>query len=86
MKVLAENFKGIEFIRISKLPEEQKKQITQSLPSDHIIKILRENELLVDCVQFKHYEQWFTNHFDKQPKANGVVNPSESKVLKVSVD
>ena len=86
MKVLAENFKGIEFIRISKLPEEQKKQITQSLPSDHIIKILRENELLVDCVQFKHYEKWFAQHFAKQPKSNGTMNPTESKTSKVQID
>jgi len=43
MKVLAENYKGIEFIRISRLPEEQKQLITQSLPSDQVIKILKEN-------------------------------------------
>lgn len=86
MKVLAENFKGIAFIRISKLPEEQKKQITQSLPSDHIIKILRENELLVDCVQFKHYEQWFGQHFAAQPKSNVATIPTENKTLKVRVD
>ncbi len=86
MKVLAENFKGIEFIRISKLPEEQKKQITQSLPSDQIIKILRENELLVDCVQFKHYQQWFVQHFAKQSKSNGSTTPTESKTLKIQVD
>ncbi|MBX2942544.1 MAG: hypothetical protein KF860_09380 [Cyclobacteriaceae bacterium] len=66
MKVLTENYKGIEFIRISKLPDEQRKQIVQALPSDKIIKILRDNELLTDCVQFKHYEAWFDQNFKEE--------------------
>lgn len=66
MKVLAENYKGIEFIRISRLPEEQRKQIVEALPSDNIIKILRDNELLVDCVQFRHYEAWFDKYFKEE--------------------
>lgn len=76
MKVLAENYKGIEFIRISKLPEEQRKQIAQALPSDNIIKILRENELLTDCVQFKHYEAWFEQQYKKSP------SPAKTEAVK----
>lgn len=79
MKVQAENYKGIEFIRISKLPEEQRKQIVQALPSDNIIKILRENELLMDCVQFKHYEAWLEQQYKRVPstdKAEVVKNNS----------
>ena len=59
MKVSAENYKGIEFVRLSRLPEDQKVLLLQSLTSDKIIKILRENELLTDCVQYKHYEAWY---------------------------
>lgn len=61
-----ENFKGIEFIQISKLPEEQRKLIVLALPSDNIIKILKENELLTDCVQYKHYEEWYGAQFKVQ--------------------
>ncbi len=63
MKVQAENYKGIDFVRISKLPEDQKTAIAQTIASDKIIKILRENELLVDCIQFKHYELWYETAF-----------------------
>lgn len=63
MKVLAENYRGIEYVRISKLPDEQKANLVQALPSDKIIRILQENELLTDCVQFKHYEAWYKAHY-----------------------
>lgn len=58
MKVLPEIYKGIEFIRISSLPEEQKAFLLKNLPSDKIIKILRDNVLLNDCIQYKDFLQW----------------------------
>lgn len=78
MKVLAENYKGIEFVRLSKLPEEQKALLVQALPSDHIIKILRENELLTDCVQFKHYDAWYNKCYkpDLVESLNGQQKPT----------
>lgn len=85
MKVLAENYKGIEFIRISKLPEDQRKQIAQALPSDNIIKILRENELLTDCVQFKHYEAWFEQQYKKAPSTDKV-ETVKSNSFKLAMD
>ncbi len=83
MKVLAENYKGIEFIRISKLPEEQREQIVLALPASNIIKILRESELLTDCVQFKHYEAWFDQHYKKEENTNKTTQPVNGKSLKV---
>lgn len=79
MKVLAENYKGIEYVRISKLPDEQKANLVQTLPSDKIIKILRENELLTDCVQFKHYDAWFKSHYK-----NGAISDVESNQFQKS--
>ncbi|HRK53928.1 MAG TPA: hypothetical protein PK185_08435 [Cyclobacteriaceae bacterium] len=83
MKVLAENYKGIEFIRITKLPEEQRKQIVQAIPSDHIIKILRESELLTDCVQFKHYEAWFNQNFKKEATPDQTTVSASSESIKI---
>jgi len=83
MKVLAEIYKGIEFIRISKLPEEQRKQIVQVLPSDSIIKILKESELLTDCVQFKHYEAWFDQQYKKVGDSGQATPLTTSSSLKV---
>ncbi|MEQ8362056.1 MAG: hypothetical protein RH948_04250 [Cyclobacteriaceae bacterium] len=83
MKVLAENYKGIEFIRISKLPEEQRKQIVQALPSDNIIKILRESELLTDCVQFKHYEAWFDQNCKNDETLSQATVPASPNPIKI---
>ncbi|MGE0770389.1 MAG: hypothetical protein AB7K37_01670 [Cyclobacteriaceae bacterium] len=58
MKVAPEIYKGIEFVRISSLPEDQKQLIKSTLSSDKIIKILKENVLLNDCIQYQDYVQW----------------------------
>ncbi|MBS1544749.1 MAG: hypothetical protein JST14_14020 [Bacteroidetes bacterium] len=54
----AENFRGIVYVRISNLPEDQKTQIWQSLERDKIIRIFRENTLLNDCVLYQDYLSW----------------------------
>lgn len=86
MKVLAENYKGIEFVRLSRLPEEQKALLVQALPSDHIIKILRENELLTDCVQFKHYDAWYCKSYKPEPVESLTGQPKLTTPLKVAVN
>ena len=62
-RMSAEIYKGIEFVRISKLPEEQKKQITRTIDHSKIIKILRGKELLSDCVQVIDYAHWMRESF-----------------------
>ncbi len=83
MKVLAENYKGIEFVRLSRLPEVQKALIVKALPSDCIIKILRENELLTDCIQYKHYDAWYAKSF-KTESGTGPQSPILSPKLEVN--
>ncbi|MEI9919279.1 MAG: hypothetical protein WDO14_10825 [Bacteroidota bacterium] len=61
----AEIYKGIEFVRISNLPEEQKLQITRTIDQSKIIKILRGKELLSDCVQVNDYARWMHDSFVK---------------------
>lgn len=63
MRASAENYKGIEFVRISTLPEDQKKMIWTSLKHDKIIKILKNDCLLNDCVQVRDYETWYLEFF-----------------------
>lgn len=69
MRVQPENYKGIVFVRISALPEDQKKNIWHSLGSDKIIKILKDDCLLNDCVQFEDYQNWYV-HFRKHIQVN----------------
>ena len=62
MRAQPENYKGIEFVRISALPEDQKKLIWNSLHEDKIIKILKDDCLLNDCVQFQDYQTWYNQY------------------------
>lgn len=64
-RMSAETYKGIDFVRISQLPEDQKNQITQTIDRSKIIKILRGKELLPDCVQVNDYAHWMKESFNK---------------------
>ncbi|PZR36282.1 MAG: hypothetical protein DI538_14155 [Azospira oryzae] len=58
MKVISESYKGIEFVRISSLDAHEKSLIWQTLGRGKVIKILRDNELLNDCIQYHDYMAW----------------------------
>lgn len=61
LKVATEEFRGIKYVRISSLPDEQRKGIKLALNSGLIIKILREGIILNDCLQYAHYLEWYEN-------------------------
>lgn len=63
MRTQSENYKGIEFVRISALPEDQKQLIWTSLKRDKIIKILKTDCLLNDCIQLRDYEAWYSENY-----------------------
>ncbi len=66
-----EVYKGIEYVRISKLPQEQSVRIQASIPEEKIFKILRDDEVVLeDCVQYRDYQEWFKKSY--QPSVNGV--------------
>ena len=77
----AEIYKGIEFVRISRLPDDQKSQITQTIDRSKIIKILRDKELLPDCVQVNDYDSWMKDTFNKQVSItrDSLITPAVSK-------
>jgi hypothetical protein len=62
MRVDSEIYKGIEYVRISNLPADQKEKISISLHNDKIIKILKEGTLISDCIQYSDYLIWFEEH------------------------
>ena len=88
MKEKAEHYKGIEFIRISKLPSIQRDQLTSTIAKENIIKILMDKELVVDCVQYKHYSSWYDAHYSvevERATASSAEHKKESKpIVKVS--
>jgi len=61
MKVRSKNYKGIEFVQLSELPKEQKEKISESLSEDSLIKILMNETVVSNCIQYKEYEFWFDN-------------------------
>lgn len=62
MRVESELYKGIEYVRVSSLPEDQKEKIKTSLPRDKVIKILKDGSLIEDCIQYTDYLAWFEAH------------------------
>ena len=63
MRAAPEIYKGIEYVRIFSLPDEQKTLLRQTFSRDKIIKILKENSLLSDCIQYTDYVRWYDLNF-----------------------
>ncbi len=66
MKAKPEFYKGIEFIHIPALPADQKEIILASLSPDKVIKILKDDVLLPDCILYSDYLTWF-NAYHQAP-------------------
>lgn len=62
MLVDPEYFKGISFVRISALPIEQKTKIRESFDRALIVKIMRDNALINDCIIYTDYLNWYRAH------------------------
>lgn len=58
MRATSEVYKGIEFVRISSLPEDQKSAIWSSFDREKIIKILKTDALMNDCILYRDYLDW----------------------------
>lgn len=66
-----EVYKGIEYVRVSKLPREQSTLINATFPKEKIFKILMDDEVIIsDCIQYRDYQDWFKKSF--QPSVTGV--------------
>lgn len=63
MKVNSTIFKGIEYVQLSQLPEEQREKILETINRNLIIKIMIDEKIVGNCLQFKDYEVWYENVF-----------------------
>jgi hypothetical protein len=63
MKVKSTIYKGIEFVEIYSLPNEQKQYLLQTIDPELFIKILVDGKLMSQCIQYKDYEEWYDNAF-----------------------
>jgi hypothetical protein len=86
MRLVPENYKGIEFVRISSLPENQRALFWKSFDKHKIIKILMADSLLNDCIQYHDYTEWHSHQFKHEIVSNPtpVASTPLQPVLKVA--
>ncbi|HTH58391.1 MAG TPA: hypothetical protein VL728_20230 [Cyclobacteriaceae bacterium] len=77
MLAASENYKGIKFVRISSLPVDQKNQIWKSIDQTTIIKILKGDTLMNDCVQYKDYLAWYQEIYPPIDGQKPILAPTE---------
>lgn len=53
-----EQYKGIEFVRISSMPREQQLKVWESFDREKIIKIVTQESLMNDCIQYSDFASW----------------------------
>lgn len=67
MKVSSSFYKGIQYIQVSSLPEEQRESLLTTINGDLFIKILVDGRVIGNCLQFKDYEKWFETVYRPTP-------------------
>jgi hypothetical protein len=80
MKISAKNFKGIEFVQLSQLPEDQRSKILETLNRNFLIKILMDGQILGNCLQYKDYEFWYENIFNTKTSSFNIESRKEEAV------
>jgi len=61
MKLEPKVYKGINYIRISDLPEKQKMIYTEDQKEMELIKINTGNQVFYDCILYNVYESWYSS-------------------------
>lgn len=62
MKVDCKVYKGIEYVQLSDLPDDQRQALVQALNPDLYIKILIDGKIVSGCLQYKHYLSWYLEY------------------------
>lgn len=52
-------YKGIEYVQLAELPQEQQARIKESLNEEFFVKILVNGKIYQDCILYKDYSYWF---------------------------
>jgi hypothetical protein len=72
MKVRSKIYRGIEYIQVNELPQPQQEKLLQTLDRDLFIKILIDEKIVSQCIQYKDYEHWFENMY--KPGASLIIS------------
>jgi hypothetical protein len=64
-------YRGIEYINISDLPDDQQKALNSTQPRPEPVKILIHGKVSEKCILYNDYSDWFTNVYNK-PLPKGI--------------
>lgn len=65
-------YKGIEYVQLSELPEDERVLLSQTFNREFIIKIQVNGKIVNDCIQFKDYSMWYEQQFKRSTSFEGV--------------
>jgi hypothetical protein len=87
MMVQSKVYKGIEFVQLSELPQEQREMLSNTLNRSLVIKILVSGKILNDCIQFRDYITWYEGIYkvqhptDRMDPSKQGINTSVKKLV-----
>lgn len=58
-------YKGIEYVRLSAMPKSDQELFQRTFNANLYIKILIDEEIVHDCIQYKDYVSWYAAMFPK---------------------
>lgn len=76
MMIEAKNYKGIQYIQVSELPQGQRESMIRTVNKELLIKILIDGKVVSDCLQYKDYSFWF----------NTVYRPAQVEIPSTEVE
>jgi hypothetical protein len=79
MKAKERIYRGIGFISVAELPADQQLLLEYAQQPERI-KILMEGKILSNCIQYRHYSEWYQTVY-KQSVVVPELNPVEQKVF-----
>lgn len=80
MGMTVERFKGIEFIRISSLSKDQQQQVWTTFDRNKIIKIVRDQSLMNDCILYSDFIAWKALPAPAAQASSEVMQPTLGKL------
>lgn len=79
-------YKGIEFVRVSQLTKDEQEVFNKNSNRNTLIKILIDDEIVHDCIQYKDYVSWYQNSFSSSTKEKEVVKMKASSPVAETVE
>lgn len=58
-----QNYRGIFYVKLETLPEEQKNQLGNWLPVTDLIKLKVDERIIDNCVNYQDYLFWYENFY-----------------------